>query len=111
MPLPSFNEVPFGINPGQLYSTIEIAKLTRMSVASFEAWRFRDEGVGPPFIRLGRAIRYAGVDVIAWLRSNRVKTRPQVLFRLKRVPSRLSYTAVTHWMENALSSEKYNCFW
>lgn len=34
------------------------------------AWRLRREG--PPYIRCGRAVRYAAQDVMAWLAGRRV---------------------------------------
>jgi predicted DNA-binding transcriptional regulator AlpA len=67
----------FGIEPDKFYTTGELAHATGLSVACYEAWRFRDDGSGPPFIRLGRrAARYVGADVIAWLMRNRVTTVP-----------------------------------
>lgn len=37
--------------------------------ATLRAWRHR--GVGPPFLRLGRAIRYLASDIDAFLGANR----------------------------------------
>lgn len=61
-----------GIDPDKLYSTSEMADITGMSAAAYEAWRLRADPAGPPFVRLGRAVRYVGSDVIAWLSNNRV---------------------------------------
>lgn len=37
-----------------------------------EAWaeRARLEGSGPPFIKIGRAVRYSAADVLGWLSEN-----------------------------------------
>jgi hypothetical protein len=47
----------------------EAAGRLGLKVATLRAWRHR--GVGPPFVRLGRAIRYLPADLDAYLGANR----------------------------------------
>ena len=47
----------------------EAAKFLAISVRTLQAWRTR--GFGPPFVRLGRAIRYRLKDLIEWVKSKR----------------------------------------
>jgi Helix-turn-helix domain len=42
---------------------------------TLRAWRHRKQG--PPYIMLGRAIRYRVQDLDAWLDANRVVPRPK----------------------------------
>jgi predicted DNA-binding transcriptional regulator AlpA len=51
-----------------LLNEAEAAKFLAVSVRTLQAWRTRDSG--PPFVRLGRAIRYRLKDLIEWVRSN-----------------------------------------
>jgi hypothetical protein len=46
----------------------ELARRASVSVAALRKWR--REGRGPRFLRLGRLIRYLVEDVDAWLHSN-----------------------------------------
>ena len=52
--------------------TIEAAKILGLQKSTLEAWRSR--GGGPQFVKLGRAVRYRGEDLeaflVARLRSN-----------------------------------------
>ncbi len=51
-------------------NTSEVAAKTGVPEATLIRWRY--EGSGPPFVRLGRLIRYP-VDLLdAWLHSNLV---------------------------------------
>ena len=47
----------------------------RMSVTSRTTLRWRSEGTGPRFIRVGGAIRYDEADVDAWLASRTFEHR------------------------------------
>jgi predicted DNA-binding transcriptional regulator AlpA len=46
---------------------MEAANLTGLSPAWFE--RSRWDGSGPPFVKVGRAVRYPLEDLHAWLRA------------------------------------------
>ena len=50
-----------------LLNEAEAAKFLAVSVRTLQAWRTRESG--PPFVRLGRAIRYRLKDLIEWVRS------------------------------------------
>jgi len=53
--------------PPAYLSTIEAARVIGLSVAWFE--RSRWAGDGPPFIKLGRAVRYPRDELDAWMRA------------------------------------------
>lgn len=57
-------------SPEPLLVEVQAAKLLNVSIRTLQAWRCR--GMGPAFIRVGRAIRYRHSDLISWLQSNRV---------------------------------------
>lgn len=46
----------------------EAADAVRISVRTLQAWRLKT--VGPPFVRVGRTIRYRRGDIKAWIRLN-----------------------------------------
>ena len=52
-----------------LLSTPQAANLCRTSTHTLEAWRRRHEG--PPFIKVGRLVRYSVDDLTQWLQSQR----------------------------------------
>lgn len=56
--------------PGRLYTTQQVAAVTGLSTKAFEAWRLKGFG-GPPYIKLGKAVRYRGADLLAWIVANR----------------------------------------
>jgi predicted DNA-binding transcriptional regulator AlpA len=46
----------------------QAARLLSISHRTMQAWR--RSGLGPPFIKLGRAVRYRRGDLIAWADGN-----------------------------------------
>lgn len=50
-----------------LYTEHDVARVTRMSVASVRRWRLLRRG--PTYIKIGAAVRYRPADVEAWLAS------------------------------------------
>jgi len=50
-----------------LISTPEAAKIIGFEESTLEAWRCR--GGGPPFVKLGRAVRYRLADLNDWVES------------------------------------------
>ena len=44
----------------------EVARVTLMSVATVRRWRLTGKG-GPPYLKIGAAVRYRREDVQAWL--------------------------------------------
>jgi predicted DNA-binding transcriptional regulator AlpA len=62
----------------QLIDEEELAKKTGISRATLKTMRVRPELKGPPFIRIGRTIRYSIEAVERWLESRVVDpTRPR----------------------------------
>ena len=51
----------------------EAAVRLRLKVATLRAWR--NQGRGPAYVRLGRAVRYLATDIEEFLQSNRHSPR------------------------------------
>jgi excisionase family DNA binding protein len=49
----------------ELINTKQVAELLMAKANTVEIWRCRGEG--PPFIKVGRSVRYRRSDVDAWL--------------------------------------------
>jgi excisionase family DNA binding protein len=45
----------------------EAARVLAVSVRTLQAWRVQD--AGPPYVRVGRLIRYVRSSLIAWIKS------------------------------------------
>lgn len=45
----------------------DVARITRLSLASVRRWRLLKQG--PRFLKIGSAVRYRALDVAAWLES------------------------------------------
>jgi predicted DNA-binding transcriptional regulator AlpA len=50
---------------GEILTEREAARLTCFSCRTLQAWRQRNSG--PPFIKVGRSIRYSRSAVVAWM--------------------------------------------
>jgi predicted DNA-binding transcriptional regulator AlpA len=57
----------------ELFTEPETAYRLGVSVSGLRKWR--REGTGPPFIRMGRLVRYSALDIKAWLLANRQERR------------------------------------
>lgn len=64
----------FAVAPSIEFNEFTASAYIRMSVAFLRKWRFLGGPNGPPFYRLGRAVRYSRADLDAWLASRRVDT-------------------------------------
>ena len=54
------------LDPDAIYTTEETALRVKSTPRTLEAWRL--QGIGPPYIRLGRRmVRYRGKDVLEFL--------------------------------------------
>ena len=81
-PLPDL-EVILQDNPGWLDEVIDtpsVSRLTGVPVCTLATWRCR--GGGPPFLKLGSAVRYRRRTVLRWLAEcekaqNQPKQTPQ----------------------------------
>lgn len=63
---------PTVIDPDALLDQTHVAKILGTTTKFLEARRCR--GGGPPFVRVGRLIRYAPESVQAWIRSRTVQS-------------------------------------
>ncbi|WP_306232849.1 helix-turn-helix transcriptional regulator [Agrococcus beijingensis] len=59
----------FGYPPGVLLTERELAAAIHMSSKTLQHWRYTQQG--PPFVRLGRHVRYRVSDVTEWIERNR----------------------------------------
>jgi excisionase family DNA binding protein len=73
-------------DPEALLNDIEAARLLSLSSRTLQAWRLK--GGGPPFVRLGRAVRYQRAALAKWMESNTVDKPPgrQAKRKRKRKP-------------------------
>jgi predicted DNA-binding transcriptional regulator AlpA len=55
-----------GASPPIFVDTAEAARLLALSASHLEKLRFYRDTKGPPYVRLGRAIRYRVSDLEAW---------------------------------------------
>lgn len=58
-----------GLTPRYL-TTEQVSQLTGLSIKALETMRYKR--IGPPFLRIGRRIRYLLSDIVAWLERERV---------------------------------------
>ncbi|HEY2757792.1 MAG TPA: helix-turn-helix domain-containing protein [Pseudolabrys sp.] len=54
----------------ELVTEVEIADFLKLSTRTLQSWRINNDG--PPFVRVGRAIRYRLRDVIRWIEARTV---------------------------------------
>lgn len=70
-----FSKPAPGPKPGAvadtLYTTAEVAVWLCISAAVLEKARSTGLGDFPPYVRVGRCIRYRHADIVAWLRAHR----------------------------------------
>jgi predicted DNA-binding transcriptional regulator AlpA len=50
-----------------LLNEYDVARITRLSVASVRRWRLLRRG--PRYLKIGSAVRYKGEDIATWLES------------------------------------------
>ncbi len=53
----------------ELVTGSELAERLGVSLPTLQRWRY--EGSGPPFVKVGRKVRYAAADIDAWLAGQR----------------------------------------
>jgi len=68
-----------GREKGALLTEVYAADFLSLSTRTLQAWRIR--GVGPSYVRAGRAIRYRLEDLVAWASANTVKSNDPALRR------------------------------
>lgn len=57
------------LTPGEVATRLHVAEQT------LAQWRWK--GVGPPFLKVGRAVRYAPQDLERWISQNTRRTEMQ----------------------------------
>ena len=57
------------ITPQSFLTQHEVAELLRLPERTLEDWRLTH--AGPPYLKLGRHVRYDVQDVLAWVREHR----------------------------------------
>jgi helix-turn-helix protein len=57
-------------DPDLLLKEEDAGLLLNLSVRTLQAWRIRL--AGPPFVQVGRAVRYRRRDLIAWIDANTI---------------------------------------
>jgi predicted DNA-binding transcriptional regulator AlpA len=57
-------------DPERLLTEIQAADLLRLSSRTLQAWR--SQGVGPEYVKAGRAVRYRRPALIEWTERNTV---------------------------------------
>jgi len=59
-----------------LYGESVISKKLDCEEKTLQAWRSR--GGGPPFVKIGRLVRYRGCDVKQWINSRTVRSTSEL---------------------------------
>jgi hypothetical protein len=60
-------------DPDALLREQDAADLLSLSVRTLQSWRIRM--AGPPFVQVGRAVRYRRRDLIVWIDANTIGSR------------------------------------
>jgi hypothetical protein len=63
----------------ELVTEVEIADFLKLSTRTLQSWRINNDG--PPFVRVGRAIRYRLRDVVRWIEARTVAPATQATNR------------------------------
>ena len=58
-----------GVAPADFKTQAEIADIIKVPERTLEDWRLNH--VGPPYMKLGRHVRYDLLEVVAWAREQR----------------------------------------
>ena len=59
---------PSSSDPDVLLTETVAADILNLSIRTLQSWRLRR--TGPPFVQVGRAVRYRRRDLIAWIEAN-----------------------------------------
>lgn len=70
----TYLEASKGPSPSELLDSKEAASFLRVTPRTLRNWRHR--GDGPPYIKLGRAVRYTKKDLEDWIKAQRVGSCP-----------------------------------
>jgi len=64
--------MPDQLQQRQLLTTEQAAEFLNRPVRTLEDWRYR--GGGPPFVKMGRAVRYRPSDLEEWVDTRTVES-------------------------------------
>ncbi len=67
-------EAALAAPPREFLDTKAASEFLGLSTQALELWRTRREG--PPFVRVGRAVRYSVADLRGWMNGQRVEPLP-----------------------------------
>ena len=56
-----------------LITETQAAEIVALSVKTLQAWRVR--GIGPAYVKAGKAVRYSRADLLAWIGAHTVSPR------------------------------------
>jgi hypothetical protein len=70
---------PIHLDDQALYAESVISRSLNCEAKTLQAWRSR--GCGPPFVKIGRLVRYRGYDVKQWIISRTVHSTSETLPR------------------------------
>jgi predicted DNA-binding transcriptional regulator AlpA len=59
----------------QFIDDCECASIGKFQVQTFRNWRHK--GIGPPYVKIGRSVRYDKAELIAWLESHKITPENQ----------------------------------
>lgn len=60
-----------------LLAEVYAADLLGLSSRTLQAWRSKNEG--PPYVRVGRAVRYRRQDLLEWVSQNTIAPLPRII--------------------------------
>jgi predicted DNA-binding transcriptional regulator AlpA len=60
----------------QFLKDLEVHKLTGLGLSTLRNYRHLRKG--PPYVKVGRAVRYERNDVIAWLNAQKIQTKDSI---------------------------------
>lgn len=59
-------------SPKTYLSPKEVEELFNLPMTTLEKWRYRK--IGPPYLKLGKLVRYRSDEVESWIERHRVRT-------------------------------------
>lgn len=57
----------------ELLTDVELAEMLTLKVATVRGWRLKKQG--PPYVKVGRMVRYSKDSVTQWLKEREVKNQ------------------------------------
>lgn len=60
-----------------LLTEVRAAEIVSLSIKTLQAWRLR--GVGPAYVKAGKAVRYRRADLVAWIGAHTISPETAVV--------------------------------